>query len=172
MSYFNVRVHINPIGRKTLVGFLCKARKHGYAGDGKYTDMEMGKRVFTYHSEESKASGFLYRDTYYRFNPFCGQELIWKGKEPIWAMNYFGAVTDGRLLPEYVYEFSKKALFHASPGDLRGPRYFQEKEFSYSNIWDGEIFKFRGTEFILLKGQRVYECEYHGGLIQGGMRNW
>ena len=65
---------------KKLSDFLVKAKINTYAS-GKEFDFEEKE--------------FRYRDRYFGFNPFIGEEVVWQKKEIIWGMNYYGRIVSG-----------------------------------------------------------------------------
>ncbi len=79
-----------------LASFLVQARLAGYAtsGEGGERDTEDCGKEFYFDEEELK-----YRDRYYGFNPFAGEELVWCARRPIWLMNYYGLVTGEEVEP-------------------------------------------------------------------------
>ncbi|MAE49369.1 hypothetical protein CMI48_00930 [Candidatus Pacearchaeota archaeon] len=148
-----------------LAEFLVLAKINGYAtgGEGRESKLEDGGKELKFSEGD-----LSYRDKYYGFDPFSGEEIVWKGGEIIWSMNYYGGVDpDHAAIAKKIYEFLKKVLEmvgEASP--FRGPEKFTEGDFSYENSYEGDIEKFKGSERILLKGKEVYSLEYHGGLIK------
>lgn len=156
------------MGLKT---FLVSAKQHTYAAEGsaeeKLTD---GARQFMY-----REGPFEYRDRYYGFNPFGGEEVVWEEGKPLWCMNYWGriitqyvnrAVWAEMPPPDAIYGFLRRALRKVDEGlPLRGPLLgFDEGEWSYRATVSGTIETFRGSEMIGYK-IRVYECNFHGGLL-------
>lgn len=150
---------------EVLRDFLYTEKLRGYASGDEGKVLDDGGKEFTF--ESWKVRDFFYRDRYYGFNPFVGEELVWHRKKLIWAMNYYGATTDDRISPEDFFKFLREALRLMSPQiPYRGPRFHQGGDFTYLNEWQGRIDMFRGTEFILWKGQQVYKGEYHGGFVK------
>jgi hypothetical protein len=65
-----------------LLQFLVIAKTSTYAAGGEAFErnLEDDSKVFTY---EDKQSGFKYIDRYFGFNPFGGEEIVWKGNRPV-----------------------------------------------------------------------------------------
>jgi len=73
---------------------------------------EINERVLEDGAKELtfKEDGFRYRDRYYGFNPFVGQEIVWKDNKIVWSMNYYGKIISEIVPPKEIYNFLKKAL--------------------------------------------------------------
>jgi len=147
----------------TLAEFLVKAKVRGYATDGERGEAPLkdGAKQLTY-----REGAYEYRDRYYGFNPFVGEEVVWEHGKAIWAMNYFGQVTDDCVPAIDVYRFLQQAMRHvvvARP--FRGPEVFSEGGLSYRDESDGDLNQFTGVETILLAGREIYRLSYHGGKV-------
>tara|TARA_Y100000310_G_C20606168_1_gene775582 strand:+ start:857 stop:1312 length:456 start_codon:yes stop_codon:yes gene_type:complete len=143
--------------------FLVKAKRKTYASDG-----EGGERVLDDGSKELSFSeqDFRYRDLYFGFNPFAGEEVVWKNNKPIWVMNYYGEVTSDVVSAKEVYYFLQKAMRRVTKDrPFRGPSKFNEGDFEYEDKNEGTIDCFSGIERILYQGQEVYKLSYHGGRV-------
>ncbi|MDD2732189.1 MAG: DUF5680 domain-containing protein [Candidatus Pacebacteria bacterium] len=153
------------INKKQLASFLVKAKIGTYASSGEDGEQILPGRGKEFNFEEKE---FKYRDRYYGFNPFIGQEIVWQNKRIIWGMNYYGKVTSEKIVsPKEIYQFLQEALKRI-PEDkpFRGAGSFKRGDFKYSNKTDGTLEKFNGEEAIFFKKQLVYKLEYHGGLIE------
>lgn len=77
-----------------LSKFLVKAKISTYASSG-----EGGEKILEDKSKEFEfKEGILrYRDRYFGYNPFCGQEIVFQKDIPIWGMNYYGKVISKRV---------------------------------------------------------------------------
>jgi hypothetical protein len=78
-------------------------------------------------------------------------------------MNYIGRVTgDG-----FSGDFLKEALLLV-PEDkpFRGPEYYSDGNYMYHCMIDGDFKWFQGRETISYKGSEIYECFFHGGLVE------
>ncbi len=145
-----------------LEEFLVKAKKNTYAGNGE------GKKPRDCSKELSFKEGtWEYRDKYFGFNPFAGQEVIWKNNKPVWIMNYRGEVFGDSVSAKEIYEFLKKCLGLVKKDfPFRGPKNFKTRDFKYLNSKEGDISDFKGVEKIFFQGEEVYQLNYHGGFIQ------
>ncbi|MDI6721659.1 MAG: DUF5680 domain-containing protein, partial [Candidatus Aenigmarchaeota archaeon] len=85
-----------------LSEFLVRAKLNTYASVGESGEkmLEDGSKELVFEENE-----FKYRDRYFGFNPFIGQEVVWRKGKVIWAMNYRGRIISGDVSPKYVYKF-------------------------------------------------------------------
>ena len=144
-----------------LKEFLIKAKKATYAssGEGINNALEDGSKELIF--EENP---FKYKDRYFGFDPFVGQEIVWKNNQLVWAMNYYGKILGDIISQKEVYNFLKKALsLVEEKRPFRGPSEFEENDFKYVDESNGTIDLFEGKEEIFYKGQIVYILYYHGG---------
>jgi len=145
-----------------LPEFIVKAKKSTYAGNGEEKITKDGGKELEY-----KEANLEYRDKYYGFNPFSGEEVVWKGGKTVWIMNYYGWASADEIEEKIIYNFLKKALSRVSEEKpFRGPDNFKEGDFEYINEVKGDIKKFSGTEIILYKGREVHKVLYFGGSLQ------
>ena len=147
-----------------LAKFLVKAKINTYAssGEGGEEILPDGGKEFNFREKE-----FRYRDRYYGFNPFIGQEIVWQNKRIIWGMNYYGKVISEEMIsPKQIYQFLRQALKRIREDKpFRGPNSFKEGDFEYFNKTEGAVENFDGEEKILYKKQLVYQLKYHGGAV-------
>ena len=148
----------------TLTEFLILAKKNTYAGSNELSEFNFqgdGKE-FLYSIDRYK-----YRDCYYGYNPFIGEEIVWKNNKIYWAMNYYGTILDPNITPKSVYNFLKLALL-AIPEEypFRGPECVEAEILNYTNKFIGDINYFSGTEKIYQGARKIFELKYHGGLIK------
>jgi hypothetical protein len=142
-----------------LVSFLLRAKKSTYAAHG----AEAPSSRPNSHDLRYAEGDLLYIDTYLGGLSFAGEEAIWVDGVPVWTMNYCGRVLDHR----FNGDFLKRALLlvpEESP--FRGPESYVEQNMAFSCRADGNTDWFQGYEEIRIENQRVYECFYHGGIIQ------
>jgi hypothetical protein len=67
-----------------LEGFVVRAKAACYAGDGAGTSpSRTGSHDLGYAEAD-----WSYRDSYFGATDFIGQEVVWCGTAPVWAMNY------------------------------------------------------------------------------------
>ena len=148
-----------------LLEFLIKAKKTAYAKE-KPDNLEIlpnGSRELTFEEGD-----FVYKDRYYGFDPFSGEETVWQNGIPVWSMNYYGKITSKDVSPKEVYPFLRKAMRlidESSP--FRGPVRFEEGDFVYENNFNGDLNFFSGHESISYRGEGVYFLYYHGGFVRG-----
>lgn len=105
---------------------------------------------------------YTYYDTYVGGERFAGEEAIWKEGTAIYAMNYMGRVlSDG-----FSGNFLKEALRAADMKmPYRGPELYQSGEYVYKCKVTGDFSWFQGCEEIYKGDIIVYECVFHGGLV-------
>jgi len=145
-----------------LKQFLVKAKIKAYAGASGEKALADGSKEMTFEE-----NGFKYRDRYFGFNPFSGQEVVWQRDKMIWAMNYYGQVFNPLVRAQAVFQFLQKALAQVKEErPYRGVPYFKELDFEYKNANRGTLENFMGLEKILYKGEDVFRLDYHGGLIK------
>ena len=146
-----------------LEQFLVKAKISGYAsgGGGGESILADGCKELTFQQDD-----FQYRDRYFGWNPFCGEEVIWQAGQVIWMMNYYGAVLTEFVPAGQVYSFLQKAMNQVTEDrPFRGPRSLKEADLEYQDESQGTPERFTGTERILYRGQEIYRLDYHGGLV-------
>lgn len=150
------------IDKKDLEKNLKEAKINTYAsgGEEEVRLKDSGKKF------EYKKGNFYYRDIYYGFSPFVGEEIVFYQQKPIWGMNYFGKVIARLTSAKKIYLFLREALKKV-PEDkpFRGPDNFNNDDFEYTNSVEGGLDKFIGQEKIFYKKELVYILDYHGGLI-------
>lgn len=147
-----------------LQDFLVKAKINTYAskGESKEKILKDGSKELIY-----KNANLMYRDRYFGFNPFIGEEIVFLDNKAIWGMNYYGKILSKNIDPEQLYAFLKKAmLLVKKERPFRGPACFQEGEWDYKDESRGTVNNFEGTEMIFFKKKKVYELKYHGGAIE------
>jgi len=146
-----------------LKEFIVAAKTNSYAtkGESEGRILEDGAKEFVYLEGE-----FKYRDRYYGYNPFIGEEIVWHRNRVVWAMNFCGKVVSEALPVDEVYNFLRKALRSVTVREpFRGPIKLVESDLEYSNVSSGDIDCFYGLELITLKGHSIYKLRYHGGVI-------
>ena len=144
-----------------LSKFLVRAKIATYTSDGEANKrvLEDGAKELTFESE-----GFRYRDRYYGFNPFAGEEIVWQDNKIVWFMNYFGKISSEVVSEKKVYKFLQSAMRQIKEDrPFRGPNNFKSGDFKYIDESTGDVHNFIGIERILYKGQEIYRLNYHGG---------
>lgn len=144
---------------KELVDFLIRAKQATYAGKGAET---VSSRVGS-HDLIYREGQYMYYDTYLGGDKFAGEEALWISEIPFWSMNYVGRV----IGENFSGDFLKEALLRV-PEDkpFRGPSEYTDGDYTYKCDIDGGYEWFQGKEIISLKGNLIYECYFHGGLIK------
>jgi transcriptional regulator with XRE-family HTH domain len=142
-----------------VIDFLCHAKRATYAGHGLET---ISSRPHS-HDLQYVEHNLKYIDTYLGGEKFAGEEAIWCDDMPFWSMNYVGRiVADG-----FSGDFLKECLFLVPKEyPYRGPLVYQNGDFSYHCIINGEFEWYNGYEEIFCNGIKVYECMFHGGIIK------
>ena len=147
-----------------LSKFLVKAKIATYASEGEANErvLEDGAKELTFESDD-----FKYRDRYYGFNPFVGEEIVWQNNKIVWSMNYYGKIISLTVSAKQIYEFLKSAMRQIKEDrPFRGPNNFKSGDFEYIDESTGDVNDFSGTERILFKGQEIYILFYHGGIVK------
>ncbi len=139
--------------------FLLQAKKSTYAAGGSETNPSRPNS----HDLRYDEGEYTYIDTYLGSKCFTGEEAIWSRNMPLWAMNYSGRVLDDR----FDGDFLKRALLQVPPErPFRGPETYQEGSMRYVCNVNGDDHWFHGYEEILLGDERIYECFFHGGVVE------
>ena len=142
-----------------IIEFLCRAKKVTYAGKGAKVESSRPKS----HDFEYSEGELKYIDTYLGGEIFLGEEGIWKDNTPIWVMNYKGRVLDegfsGDFLKETLSLVNKEMPY-------RGPLVYENGDYKYHCIVQGDFKWFKGYEEIFYNNKKVYECMFHGGAIK------
>lgn len=143
--------------------FLVEAKRNTYAGGrARKIDLKEKGNLFVYEKES-----FQYRDKYYGYDPFGGQEVVSKNGKIIWIMNYYGMILCQEISSKDVYNFLRRSMSRISVDrPFRGPENFKEKDFEYKNEFEGDISDFRGIEVIYYKDKKIYSLTYHGGFVK------
>ena len=144
---------------KKITAFLIRAKQATYAGKGSETAPSRTASHDLAYCEDQLA----YYDTYLGGERFAGEEALWISGGPYWSMNYAGRVTGDH----FSGDFLKEALLHV-PEDkpYRGPEKYINGDYAYFCTVEGEFNWFQGKETIDYRGEQIYECVFHGGLIQ------
>ena len=148
-----------------LAQFLVAAKRATYAAQGDsatVTPLLDGSRQL-----EFRLGNVLYRDIYFGFTFFVGQETVYLDDTPVWAMSYAGGLTDPNADANALYKFLQYALRQvdaASP--YRGPGLIRGDDFQYTAQTTGTLDNFSGIERISKSRAIQYELRYHGGRIR------
>ncbi|MDR0273450.1 MAG: DUF5680 domain-containing protein, partial [Clostridiales bacterium] len=101
-------------------------------------------------------------DTYLGSSKFAGEEALWKNDIPFWAMNYAGRVIGDGFSGDFLVE---ALSFVNDEYPFRGLPHYENGEYTYKCKISGDFDWFCGTEEIFLNGNKIYECNFHGGKI-------
>lgn len=142
-----------------IVDFLCKAKKSTYAAGGNETKSSRPNS----HDLQYIEGELKYIDTYLGGEKFSGEEAVWKNDVPVWSMNYAGRILgegfSGKFLNEVLSLVPKENPY-------RGPVIYENGQYKYHCIINGDFKWFQGYEEIYFESTKVYECFFHGGEIK------
>lgn len=142
-----------------MIRFRLEAAANTYAACQNEVDStRMDSHDFHYEKGE-----FAYHDTYVGGEKFAGQEAVWKNGAAVYAMNYVGRVLDERFSGNFLKE-ALRAADEKNP--YRGPEHYQAGNYVYKSSVSGSVDWFQGYEEILCEDKKVYECYFHGGLVE------
>ncbi len=144
---------------REVVEFLIRAKRATYAGRGAETAPSREKS----HDLTYREGDLMYYDTYLGSGKFAGEEALWREGRPSWSMNYIGRVTG----EGFDIGFLREALLRV-PEDrpFRGPERFVSGELTYSCEVSGSFEWFQGNETVFRGNSPIYECVFHGGLVE------
>ena len=147
-----------------LSAFVVRAKAATYVGGGARS---LSRRPNS-HDLEYHEGAFSYLDSYFGGADFLGQEVVYHGERPVWAMNYYGRILDpGRITAAEAGQIIQESLSGMyQEGRFLGGFEHQSQDGTYVDSNEGDVSSFRGIEFIVRGGARVYELFYHGGLIR------
>ncbi len=144
---------------RKITAFLIRAKRATYAGKG----AETAPSRTASHDLIYREDQLTYYDTYLGGRRFAGEEAVWVSGVPYWSMNYAGRVTG----EGFSGDFLKEALLHVPEDEpYRGPREYKNGDYSYFCDTEGSFEWFQGKEAIEYRGKQIYECCFHGGMIE------
>lgn len=146
-----------------LERFLVKAKSGTYA-----SGQEAGAEILADGGKQliHEADGYRYRDRYFGWNPFAGEEVVWRNDRILWVMNYYGTILSEAVSADHVYQFLRKAMCGLTEErPFRGPNEFREDEWVYCDCSEGTVARFIGIEQIFYRGEVIYRLDYHGGKV-------
>jgi hypothetical protein len=151
-----------------FMAFLVNAKRQTYAAQG--DDATVPPLLPGSRQLEYQEGVLCYRDIYFGGAYFVGQETVYEGLTPVWAMGYAGGVmpSSGALREMgQVYEFLRAALRHVtSERPYRGPSQWREGAYVYTDEGQGDLECFWGVETITYEDHVVYQLRYSGGRIR------
>lgn len=148
------------ISIQEIIEFLIAAKHNTYAAKGKETKPS---RTNSHDFSYEDSNGYTYYDTYLGGERFAGEEAVWFHQKPVWSMNYAGRV----IGENFSGDFLKEALLAVSMElPYRGPEIYSKGDYHYHCRVDGEFVWFQGCEEIFYLNQKIYECFFHGGILE------
>lgn len=143
----------------SFTSFIVKAKKSTYASKKNRIE-SLRNDSHDYYYEEN---GYKYYDSFFGSSTFSGQEIVYKDDKVCWSMNYYGKV----LSNDFNGDFLKESLLHLDERrPFRGPAIYKKGEYLYISHVEGDIDLFKGYEEIYYQSQKIYECLFHGGMIE------
>lgn len=159
-----------PIGKVSLNGgfimedriieFLCRAKKATYASGNR--EEVISSRPHS-HDLEYVEDDLKYIDSYLGGEKFAGEEGLFKNNKPFWAMNYVGRVIEKGFSGSFLKEALSNVPYEYP---YRGPLEYRRDDYVYKCAVEGEFIWFTGYEAIYKNGIKVFECNFHGGIIK------
>ena len=155
---------MNGLDKNTLEEFIVRAKANTYVGGGERCAASRPSS----HDLQFTEGSFSYLDSYFGGTDFIGQEVVYFGGKPVWAMNYYGRIFDsglidaqtaGRIIKE---SLSKRYL----EGRFLGGFENETSMGVYFDTNEGDVLSFRGLEWITVQEQKVYDLVYHGGMVK------
>ncbi len=145
--------------RDALLDFLLRAKRNTYAAKSGTVESSRPQS----HDLAYQEGDYYYHDTYLGGKCFSGEEAVWLKSVPVWAMNYTGRVIgegfSGAFLDEVLLNVPREYPY-------RGPLCYAQGSNAYHAVIRGDFAWFSGVEEIFFEGRRVYECLFHGGVVQ------
>lgn len=145
--------------------FLIEAKTQTYANENieKAASSRLNSKDYEYRKDN-----MIYHDTYFGGTSFIGEEVVYLDNKPYWGMNYYGVTLDKTLGEEAVDKVLRPALMMVGKDDtipVRGPKEFNNGEYRYTFIAEGDLSCFNGVETIYKNNKKVYELKCSGGSI-------
>lgn len=152
------------IDTNELHAFIVRAKAATYVGDGEHASpCRLGSHDLRFSDGE-----WAYQDSYFGGADFIGEEVVYFGDQPVWAMNYYGRILrDDLITGTEAGHMIKASLSRMYKEDrFLGGFEYSENDLTYKDSNEGSLERFRGREFIRRRDQIAYELDYHGGLIR------
>ena len=143
-----------------LIEFLLRASSKTYAGKGAeaITPCRECAHDFSYAEE-----GYRYTDSYFGGQRFIGEESLYEQGVCIWGMNYAGRTLSERFSGDFL---KSALLLRPKTMPYRGPMLYRDGRYTYHNSVEGDFRWFQGREEIYTDTELVFQCMYHGGIVQ------
>lgn len=149
---------------RNLEPFIVRAKSRTYVGSGQnLLPYRLGSQDLQ-HSEDD----WVYHDSYFGNSDFDGQEVVYFQGRPIWVQNYFGyLIHQDKITAAEAGAIIKQSLTAMyQEGRFLGGFTYSSGDLTYEDTSEGDVFRFRGHEWIRKSGEQVYTLLYHGGLIR------
>ncbi len=146
--------------------FLIEAKKQTYASEmvEKVNSSRLDSKDYEY-----KKDNMIYHDTYFGGTNFIGEEIVYIDNKAYWGMNYYGVTLDDTLGEEAIDRALRPALMMVGEDSVipvRGPKEFNNGEYKYTFVVEGDLNHFNGIETIYKGSKKIYELRCNGGLIK------
>ncbi len=153
-----------------FIQFLQRAKSSTYAASENAPQLFTASSRAQSHDLAYSEGDWAYYDTYLGGLSFIGEEAVWHCGQPLWGMNYYGAmIPNGQVdtPPDGFSAFLKLAL-RSVPAEApyRGPARLEQGGYVYECRWQGDLAEFWGDETIALDGRLIYRLRFHGGLVR------
>lgn len=144
--------------------FIVTAKRATYVGGGQ----KVKSSRLASHDLAFEQGDWAYRDSYFGGTDFLGQETVWFGLSPVWAMNYYGYILRPDLIDGERAGATIKAALSAMYAEDRFLGGFEwQGEFGrYIDRSNRDVARFHGRETIEVEGVEAYALDYFGGLIK------
>jgi len=147
-----------------LNAVIVRAKAATYVGGG---DKAPSSRPGSHDLGWSEGE-WRYLDSYFGGTDFLGQEVLWRGAEPIWAMSYYGYIKRPELIDGVragaVIKSALTAMY--AEGRFLGGFDWSGPYGRYVDRNEGSVSQFRGRDVILVEGVEAYALDYFGGLVK------
>jgi hypothetical protein len=143
--------------------FIVHAKAKTYIGSGEESSScRPASRDLRYTE-----GNFSYLDSYFGGADFIGEEVVYFQGQPVWAENYYGRLLEpGMISADGVGLILKESLSRMyQEGRFLGNFSYQTDTGYYTDTNSGSLTAFTGKEWITIGQTKVYELDYHGGLI-------
>ena len=150
------------MNKKLLCQFLIDSNNAGYAGgeEKKWVKESDGSTTIPFEKGVWKS-----HDNFFGGEPYGGRTIVFYKGKPYWMMVYYGCVEEG-IEANQIYKILRGALKQMPANHpYRGPNEYREGEYTYTNLWDGEVNQFSGEERITQGEKLIYKANYIGGLV-------
>ncbi len=144
--------------------FILHAKAATYIGSGAQSPSTRPAS----HDLRFSAGNFAYIDSYFGGSDFLGEEIVYFAGLPVWGENYYGRLLHPDLIQaDQVGQILKEGLSRMyATGRFLGGWQHTTPLGVYTDASQGDLTAFTGVEWVERHGLRLYELNYHGGLIR------